>query len=320
MNIGNLIRLHWAALRALLVLTVITGLAYPMVIWGVAQIPGLKNKADGSTVTLNGKIVGSSLIGQLFTDAKGAVLPQYFQGRPSNAGADGYDPTASGAGNLGPESIVDTPGDPAQIKAGKSAADAGFKPSLLTQVCTRSYAVAATEGLVHTAGARPFCTSDGVGAVLSVIGPRDAAGNVARPVRAISLNQPCESTKAPFPETYEGVRVECATYGEDYRTGQIVAIRGSASADPQVPADAVTAGGSGLDPDISVAYADLQVARIANARRISVDQVRAVLRGNTTGRTLGFIGEPRVNVLQVNLALDQKYPTGPSSGLRPAMS
>lgn len=320
MNIGNLIRLHWAALRALLVLTAITGLAYPVVVWGLAQIPGLKDKADGSIVTAGGKIVGSSLIGQLFTDAKGNVLTQYFQSRPSNAGTNGYDPTASGASNLGPESIVDTPGDPAQIKAGKSAADAGFKASLLTQVCTRSYGVADTEGLDHAAGARPFCTSDAVGAVLSVMGPRDATGNVTNPTRVISVNQPCETTKAPFAATYEGVRVECAKYGEDYTAGQIVAVRGSAPSDPQVPADAVTASGSGLDPDISVDYADLQVGRIAKVRHISADQVRALVKDNTSGRALGFMGEPRVNVLQLNLALDERYPIGSSAGLRPATS
>lgn len=320
MNIGNLIRLHWAALRALLVLTAITGLAYPAVIWGIAQMPGLKDKAEGSIVTVNGKIVGSSLIGQLFTDAKGNVLPQYFQSRPSNAGTNGYDPTASGAGNLGPESIVDTPGDPDQIKAGKSATDAGFKPGLLTQVCTRSYGTADTERLDHSAGARPFCTSDGVGAVLSVIGPRDAAGNVTDPARVVSVNQPCTTTKAPFAATYQGVHVECAKYGEDYTAGQIVPIRGSAPAHPQVPADAVTASGSGLDPDISAQYADLQVARIAKARHISAVQVKTLVQDNTTGRTLGFMGEPRVNVLQLNLALDRKYPTESSGALRPAAS
>lgn len=308
MNIGNLIRVHSAALRALLVLTVITGLAYPVLVWAIAQLPGLKDKADGSLVTVNGTVVGSSLIGQLFTDAKGNALPQYFQSRPSNAGT-GYDPMASGAGNLGPESIIDTPGDPAQIKAGKSAGESGFKPSLLTQVCARSYSVADTEGLEHSAGARPFCTSDGVGAVVSVIGPRDATGNVTHPTRVVSVNQPCDTTKVPFAATYEGVRVECAKYGEDYTAGQIVAIRGAAPADPQVPADAVTASGSGLDPDISTDYADLQVDRVAKARHLSADQVRALVRDNTTGRALGFMGEPRVNVLQLNLALDQKYPT-----------
>ncbi|WP_061006146.1 potassium-transporting ATPase subunit C [Mycolicibacterium mucogenicum] len=291
MNIGNLIRVHSAALRALLVLTVITGLAYPVLVWAIAQLPGLKDKADGSLVTAGGKVVGSSLIGQLFTDAKGNALPQYFQSRPSNAGT-GYDPMASGAGNLGPESIVDAAG----------------KPSLLTQVCTRSYAVAEAEGLDRAAGARPFCTADGVGAVLSVIGPRDATGNVTHPSKVVSVNQPCATTKVPFLATYEGVRVECATDGADYTAGQIVAIRGAAPADPQVPADAVTASGSGLDPDISADYADLQVDRVAKARHLSADEVRALVRDNTKGRVLGFMGEPRVNVLQLNLALDQKHP------------
>ncbi|GCA96480.1 potassium-transporting ATPase subunit C [Mycolicibacterium sp. NCC-Tsukiji] len=291
MNIGNLIRVHSAALRTLLVLTVITGLAYPVLVWAIAQLPGLKDKADGSLVTAGGKVVGSSLIGQLFTDAKGNALPQYFQSRPSNAGT-GYDPMASGAGNLGPESIVDAAG----------------KPSLLTQVCTRSYAVAEAEGLDRAAGARPFCTADGVGAVLSVIGPRDATGNVTHPSKVVSVNQPCATTKVPFLATYEGVRVECATDGADYTAGQIVAIRGAAPADPQVPADAVTASGSGLDPDISADYADLQVDRVAKARHLSADEVRALVRDNTKGRVLSFMGEPRVNVLQLNLALDQKHP------------
>jgi K+-transporting ATPase ATPase C chain len=124
----------------------------------------------------------------------------------------------------------------------------------------------------------------------------------------VSVNEPCQTTQTPFLTIYEGVRVECAKYGEDYSIGQIVPIRGVAPANPAVPADAVTSSGSGLDPDISVAYADLQVARVAKARGISADQVRAVLRDNQDGRELGFMGEARVNVLQVNLELDRKYP------------
>jgi len=293
MSIGNLIRLHWAALRALLMLTVITGLAYPTVIWSVAQLPGLKDKADGSLLIRDGRLVGSSLIGQSFTDAKGHVLRQYFQSRPSDAGA-GYDPLSSGAGNLGPESIVDTAG----------------KPSLLTQVCTRSDAVADTEHLDHRAGARPFCTADGVGAVLSVTGPRDAGGNVTDPTRVVSVNQPCADAEKPFVAQFRGVPVECARYGSDYAAGQLVAIRGPAPAVPRVPADAVTASGSGLDPDISVAYADLQIPRVAAARGVGTDQIRALVAANTTDRTLGFMGEPAVNVVLLNLALDQKYPLG----------
>ena len=308
MTFSSFVRMHWAALRALLVLTVITGLAYPLLIWLIAQIPGLHDKAEGSILTANGKPVGSKLIGQLFTDKDGNPLPQYFQSRPSAAG-NGYDPLNSSASNLGPESIVDTPADPVQMAAGKSASDAGFKPSLLTQVCTRSATVGQLEGVD---GSRPFCTGGGVGAVLSVIGPRDSRGNVIHPTRVVSVNEPCQSTTTPFLMIYEGVRVECAKYGsetgEDYTIGQIVPIRGAAPANPAVPTDAVTASGSGLDPDISPAYADIQVTRVAKARHVSPDQIRAVLAQYRSGRDLGVFGEPTVNVLQLNLQLDHRYP------------
>ena len=299
MNFSNFVRQHWAAFRALLVLTVITGLAYPVFIWLIAQIPGLRDQANGSIIEANGKPVGSSLIGQSFTDNDGNALPQYFQSRPSAAG-DGYDPLATSASNLGPESIVDTPADPSLPKDAN-----GYKASLLTLVCSRSAAVGELDGVD---GSRPFCTGDGVGAVLSVIGPRDSVGNVVHPTKVVSINEPCNTTPTPFLNTYEGVRVECAKFGEDYSIGQIVPIRGAASADPQVPADAVTASGSGLDPHISIAYADLQVNRVAKERGVSADQVRQAVADNTDGRWLGFMGEPRVNVLQLNLELDQKYP------------
>lgn len=304
MKFSSFVRMHWAAFRALLVLTVITGIGYPLFIWLVAQIPGLHDKADGSILTANGRPIGSRLIGQLFTDKDGNPLPQYFQSRPSAAG-NGYDPLSSGASNLGPESVVDTPADPALMASGRSASDAGFKPSLLTTVCSRSAAVGQLEGVD---GSRPFCTGGGVGAVLSVIGPRDARGNVTHPTRVVSVNEACQTTPAPFVTLYEGVKVECAKYGEDYTIGQIVPIRGAARANPAVPADAVTASGSGLDPNISPAYADLQVARVAKARHVSADQIRQVLTQNRSGRTLGFFGEPCVNVVQLNLQLDRRYP------------
>jgi potassium-transporting ATPase KdpC subunit len=285
---SNFVRMHWAAFRALLVLTMIVGIAYPLFIWLVAQLPGLRDNANGSIIDVNGKAVGSKLIGQLFTDADGNPLPQYFQSRPSAAG-DGYDPLATSASNLGPESIVDTPD----------------KPSLLTLVCQRSLAVGELEGVD---GARPFCTGGGVGAVLSVIGPRDSFGNVVNPTKVVSVNEPCDTTPTPFLDTYEGVRVECAKFGEDYSIGQIVPVRGAAPADPVVPADAVTASGSGLDPHISPAYADLQVDRVAKARGVSAAQVRELVQANQDGRVLGFFGEAQVNVLQLNIALDEKYP------------
>ncbi len=306
MKFSSFVRMHWAAFRALLVLTVVTGLAYPLFIWLVAQIPGLHDKAEGSILAANGKPVGSRLIGQLFTDSGGNPLPQYFQSRPSAAG-NGYDPTSSGAGNLGPESVVDTPADPSQLAAGKSASDAGFKPSLLTQVCSRSAAVGQLEGVD---GSRPFCTGAGVGAVLSVIGSRDARGNVTHPTRVVSVNEPCQSTPAPFLAIFAGVRVECAKYGEDYSIGQVVPIRGAAPANPAVPADAVTASGSGLDPHISPTYADIQVTRVAKARHVSPDQIRAAVAQNRSGRALGFFGEASVNVLQLNLQLDHAFPVG----------
>ena len=144
--------------------------------------------------------------------------------------------------------------------------------------------------------------------MLSVIGPRDARGNVVHPTRVVSVNEPCETTQTPFLDTYEGVRVECAKSGEDYSIGQIVPIRGSAPADPAVPADAVTASGSGLDPHISIAYADMQVNRVAKARGVTAEQIRQAVAAHTDGRFLGFFGEPTVNVLELNLDLDQKYP------------
>ena len=308
MNLSNLIRQHWAALRALLALTVITGLVYPAVIWLVAMLPGLHAKAEGSIITVSGKQVGSKLIGQSFTDKDGNPLPQYFQSRPSAAGT-GYDPMASGATNLGPESIVDTPADPTKLGPGADPSAAGFKPSLLTQVCSRSTAIGKLE---NVDGSRPFCTGGGVGAVLSVIGPRDSSGNVIHPTQVVSVNEPCAKPgSAPttvFQQFYEGVRVQCAQYGQDYSAGQIVPIRGAASDHPAVPADAVTASDSGLDPDISPAYAEIQVTRVAHARGIRTAQVRDAISHNEHGRVLGFVGEPVVNVLQLNLELDHNYP------------
>ncbi|MEV0385571.1 potassium-transporting ATPase subunit C [Nonomuraea sp. NPDC050643] len=274
------LRQHLAALRAVAVLTVLLGLVYPLAATGVAQAL-FDHQANGSLVEGDR---GSSLIGQSFTDADGNPVKKYFQSRPSAAG-DGYDPTSTSASNLGPEDIVDTlpvlgakddEGDP----------DEG-RQSLLTQVCARSKAAGELEGV---SGARPFCTPDGVGAVLKVF-----------PGRAVSVNQACPAT--PFIPSYQGLPVECGKPGEDYAAGRTVPVRGDATA--VVPADAVTASGSGLDPHISLAYAELQAPRVAKERAIALDQVKALIREHTSGRALGFMGEPAVNVLELNLALDR---------------
>ncbi|MBC6459736.1 potassium-transporting ATPase subunit C [Actinomadura sp. HBU206391] len=295
------LRSHLAALRALLVLTVLTGVLYPLAIWAVAQLPGLHDKADGSLIkAANGSTVGSRIIGQSFTDKDGNPLKQYFQSRPSTAG-DGYDPTATAASNLGPESIVDTLPVPG-AKDDEGNPDEGDQ-SLLTQVCTRSKDIGELEGVD---GSRPFCAKSGVGAVLSVFGSRDAKGVVTRPTRVVSVNEACPA--APFITAYRGVAVECAKPGEDYAEGQIVPIRGGAPAKPEVPSDAVTASGSGLDPAISTAYARLQAPRVATARGIAEDKVLDLIDKYTTGRSLGFMGEPSVNVVELNLDLDRAAP------------
>jgi K+-transporting ATPase ATPase C chain len=294
MRIPGWVTQHIAALRAVIVLTVLVGIIYPLLITGIAQIPGLQHPADGSLVKAGGKTAGSSLVGQLFVDAKGNALVQYFQPRPSEAG-DGYDPTSTSASNLGPENVVDTLPDPAD------PSDMGTQ-SLLTQVCGRSLAAGKLE---NVSGARPFCTPGGVGAVLVVV--RRGGTSTGQITAAFSVNEPCPAT--PFITTYHGVKVQCAHSGIDYTTlGAITPIRGSAPAHPIVPADAVTASGSGLDPQISPDYARLQAPRIAGARAITLANVDALISKYTVGRALGFMGEPGVNVLQLNIALDQQHP------------
>ncbi|MEU0187971.1 potassium-transporting ATPase subunit C [Streptomyces sp. NPDC006207] len=262
---------HLAAVRMVLALTLLVGLAYPLGMTLLAQAPGLRDASSRDT-----------LIGKAYTDAQGDPLPGYFQSRPSNAG-DGYDTAASGAGNQGAENVVDTPD----------------RPSLLTQVCSRSKAIGERE---HVDGSRPYCTPDGVGAVLGVF---RQGGTTGRVTRVVSLNQPCPAR--PFLTAYEHVAVRCA--GADYTRAVVTPVRGDAQARPEVPVDAVTAGASGLDPDISPAYAGLQAPRVARERALGEDTVRALIAKYTTGRALGVLGEPAVNVVELNAALDRTHPT-----------
>ncbi|MBQ1066492.1 potassium-transporting ATPase subunit C [Micromonospora sp. D75] len=291
MRLPSWLSQHLAALLAVLVFTVLLGLLYPLALVAAGRLPGLDGRADGSLLTVDGRTVGSSLIGQSFTDADGNPIPRYFQSRPSAAG-DGYDPTATAAGNLGPESVVDT----------LSADPADSTSSLLTQVCARSKAVGELDGVD---GRRPYCTPDGVGAVLAVF---RADGLTGRITRVVSVNQAAPAT--PFVTTWQGVPVEAARPGHDYvaEGGIVTPVRGDAPARPAVPADAVTASGSGLDPHISPAYARIQVARVARERGADPAAVRRLVAEHTTGRALGFMGEPGVNVLELNLALDEAFP------------
>jgi K+-transporting ATPase ATPase C chain len=212
---------HLAALRAMIVLTVICGGIYPLVMMGVAQA-AFHHQANGSTVTYHGKVVGSSLLCQEFTDAKGNPLPQYFQPRPSTASAPkGGSPTSPGTSQYG-------------------------------------------------------CDADYSGA--SNLGP----------------NNPT------LLKNVEGYKAAYAAFNH--------------VSPSQVPPDAVTTSASGLDPDISPQNAADQEARVASARHLSLSTVQGLVHKYTQGRNLGFLGEPRVNVLQLNIALDELTGQSGSAG------
>ena len=181
------------AIRVTLVFAVLTGVAYPLLVTGLSQAI-FPHQSDGSLIEANGKTIGSELIGQRFT------RPEYFQGRPSAAGNDGYDGLASGGSNLGP---------------------------------TNQHLVDRVQGDV-----KKF---------------REANPSATGPL----------------------------------------------------PADLLTASGSGLDPDISPASAEAQVSRVAAARGMSAEALRQLVASHTEGRQFGLL---RVNVLKLNLALDQAAP------------
>ncbi|HTW63919.1 MAG TPA: potassium-transporting ATPase subunit KdpC [Bryobacteraceae bacterium] len=186
----------WPALRINIFLIILCGLVYPLAITGISQIL-FPHQANGSLITKNGQVIGSELIGQNFTK------PEYFQPRPSAAGSDGYDATASGGSNYGPtnQKLID------RVKAS---------------------------------------------------------------VEKFHKDNP----------DYHG----------------------------PIPADLLTASGSGLDPDISPASAQAEIPRVAKARGISVDQLTQLVAQYTKTPDLGLLGEPRVNVLDLNLALDKEFP------------
>ena len=255
------------AVLSMIVFTVVLGIGYGLLVTGIAQIPGLKDKADGSMVERNGKQVGSSLIGQPFVDKKGNPIPRYFQSRPSAAaGAEGntdagYDPTLSSGSNLGPSNPLLVGFIP-----GFNSLDRNGNPSRRNPFATR---------------ADPYCV------------PADTKG---KPVASPTAGQ-------RYKRTSDGEFV-CDANTVPQRVLAYRDLNGL-STRVTVPVDAVTASASGLDPDISVANARLQSRRIATERGLPVARVRTLVDEHTSGRDLGIFGEKTVNVLDLNLALDK---------------
>ncbi|MEV0844751.1 potassium-transporting ATPase subunit C [Streptomyces sp. NPDC049954] len=212
-SVGGAGRLLWAALRALIVLTLLAGVIYPLAVTGIGQ--GLfSDRANGSRIEEDGRVVGSRLIGQRYELPlkKGEDTPRpdlrWFQPRPANG--------------LGTNSV------------------------------NTQYAL-----------------------ILS--GATNRSGD--------------------NPELLRWVEEARAAVVRDNSTPRY-------RVDPaRVPADAVTSSGSGLDPDISPAYARLQVHRVAEHNGLPVGRVAQLVARHTDGRVLGFLGEPRVNVLELNVAL-----------------
>ena len=234
--------------RLTLVFTILTGLLYPAVMTGISEVIFPK-QANGSLVTLNDKVVGSSLIGQNFSK------PEYFHPRPSSAGG-GYDATASSGSNLGPTS--------AKLLRGTTKMD------------DKKNEVVDFDGInlriVH------YCVDNDIPYESSV--PLDQFKDSHGDLDDVKLIKAFNDDKTPL----------------------------VFAAKAPVPPDAVTASASGLDPHISPANAEVQAGRIAKARKAPVDQVKELITQYTERADLGFLGEPRVNVLMLNVAVDQRFP------------
>jgi len=203
------------AILMMVVFTVLLGLAYPLVVTGIAQ-GALSDRANGSRLEVDGRVVGSKLLGQTF------VEPRYFHGRPSAAGA-----AASGSDAADPDDDTKTvPNDPTDLSQDISSG--------------------------------------------SNWGPTN-------------------------PDLLAAVKERAAAYRDENGLDD----------DAEVPVDAVTASASGLDPHISIANARVQAHRIARVRDLPLARINELIDEHTDGRSLGFLGEPGVNVLELNVALDR---------------
>jgi K+-transporting ATPase ATPase C chain len=237
------------AILMMVVMTVLTGLLYPAVITGIAQV-AFRDQANGSLITVNGQVVGSRLIGQNFTK------DEYFHPRPSSAGS-GYDPTSTAGSNLGATS--------AKLLNGTTKIDDKTKHEVVDFDGIK-------DRVVH------YCVDNGLPYDSSV--PLDTFKDDKGNLDDVKLIK---------------------AFGDD-KTPLVFASK------VPIPADAVTGSASGIDPHISPRNAELQAARVAKARGISIDALQAVVAEHTESRTWGLLGEPRVNVLELNLALDARFP------------
>ncbi len=303
----------WASVAVTAVLGGICCGLYPLAVWAIAQaaFPNQANgslvKADGSYTTDDTKAVGSALLGQNFS------LAGYFHPRPSGAGS-GYDPTGSGGSNLGPLS------DKLINGATQTAAAPATQPTTAPAVAGAATAptTAPTTAPVETLafdGVRlrtlHFASDNGLSFKLYSVKPdgtktevplkqyQDASGN---------LNDVALVDAFPHPPTDAADRA--VLVAGDFKRPDGTPV--------EIPADAVTASGSGLDPHISPENATFQAQRVADARKVSVDKVAAVIAQYTDKPDLGILGDPGVNVLRLNLALDAKYPLPAPPATQPA--
>ena len=247
----------------IVVLTVTLGIGYSLAVTGIGQL-AFADKSNGSLVTAHGKVVGSSLLGQSFTDAKGNPVAIYFQGRPSAAttssATNGI--TVGAASNLGPS-------NPLLI---------GFVPGVNT---------VSLDGL--SSATNPYATSSDPYCV-----PVDTSSSATPVISPTSGQRYAKNTDGTYVCDPHTVPERAITYRTEF----------GLAANTAIPVDAVTGSGSGLDPDISITNADLQTHTVAAARHLPVATVRQLITAHTTGRSLGLFGDPGVNVLTLNLALD----------------
>jgi K+-transporting ATPase ATPase C chain len=304
---GSFLGHLWASIATTVVLTIICCGLYPLIVWGVAQA-AFSNQANGSLVKKDGtptsdekQAVGSSLLGQQF------ALPGYFHPRPSAANnaagsssysvGAGYDPTSSGGTNFGPLSdelvngLTTSPTPPATQPAEFIAYD-GIRLRTIHYALDNGIAFKLHHAVYvkDDKGNYSLVPKDEV----PLKSFQDAQGNLQDVALVDAFPHPTADT--------------------EYARTVLIA---DEFAQP-IPADAVTASGSGLDPHITPENAKIQETRVAAARNIKPEQVEELIKAHTDGRDLGVLGDPGVNVLMLNIALDAKYPLPAAPATQPA--